>query len=51
VAAQTKIFDNLELGNIKSVYNSLQKKESVRELALIKAYESIKKLEKFKIII
>jgi hypothetical protein len=51
VAIQTKIFDNLELGNIKSVYTSLQKKEIVRELALIKAYESIKKLEKFKIII
>ncbi|RDC54153.1 hypothetical protein DU508_23255 [Pedobacter chinensis] len=51
VASQTKIFDHLELGNIKSVYSSFQKKEKVKELALIKAFNSIKKLEKFKIII
>lgn len=51
IASQTKIFDHLELGNIKSVYNSFQKKEKVKELALIKAFNSIKKLEKFKIIL
>lgn len=51
VASQTKIFDHLELGNVKSVYNSFQKKEKIKELALIKAFNSIKKLEKFKIII
>lgn len=49
IASQTKIFDHLELGNVKSVYNSLQKKESIKELALIKAYSSLKKLEKFNI--
>ena len=47
IAAQTKIFDNLELSNIKSVQNSITKKEQVKEQALIKAYESIKKLKKF----
>ncbi|GGH02697.1 AIPR family protein [Pedobacter zeae] len=51
VASQTKIFDHLELSNVKSVYNSFQKKEKVKELALIKAFNSIKKLEKFKIMI
>jgi len=47
VASQTKIFDNLELSNIKSVQTSLTKKEKIKEQALIKAYESIKKLKKF----
>lgn len=47
IATQTKIFDNLELSNIKSVQNSITKKEQVKEQALIKAYESIKKLKKF----
>ena len=48
---QTKIFDNLELANIKSVMNSTSKKEKIKEQALIKAYESIKKLKKFGIVI
>lgn len=47
VASQTKIFNNLELANVKSVQTSLVKKENVKEQALIKAYESIKKLKKF----
>lgn len=47
VASQTKIFNNLELANIKSVQISLTKKENIKEQALIKAYESIKKLKKF----
>ncbi|MCZ2394224.1 MAG: AIPR family protein [Chitinophagales bacterium] len=49
LASQTKIFDNLELANVKTVQTSLAKKEKVKEQALIKAYESIKKLKKFKI--
>lgn len=47
IANQTKIFNNLELSNIKSVHLSLAKKEKVKEQALIKAYQSIKTLEKF----
>jgi hypothetical protein len=47
LAKQTKIFNNLELSNVKSVQTSLAKKEKVREQALIRAYESIKKLKKF----
>lgn len=47
VANQTKIFNNLELSNVKSVQTSLAKKEKVKEQALIKAYESITKLRKF----
>lgn len=46
VANQTKIFNNLELANIKAVQTSLAKKDNVKEQALIKAYESIKKLSK-----
>ena len=49
VASQTKIFNNLELANLKAVQTSLAKKEKVKEQALIKAYESIKKLKKYKI--
>ncbi|MDM1503789.1 AIPR family protein [Myroides marinus] len=47
LATQTKIFNNLELANVKSVKNSLNKKEHIKEQALIKAYESIKKLKRF----
>lgn len=47
VARQTKIFNNLELANVKAVQTSLAKKEKVKEQALIRAYESIKKLKKF----
>ena len=51
IADQTKIFNYLELSNVKAVQTSLTKKEKVKEQALIKAYESIKKLKKFGIII
>ena len=51
LATQTKIFNNLELSNIKLVQISLTRKEKVKEQALIKAYESIKKLKKFGIVI
>lgn len=47
VASQTKVFDNLELANVKTIQNALAKKEKIKEQALIKAYESIKKLKKF----
>ena len=51
LASQTKIFDNLELANVKSVQTSLTKKENIKEQALIKAFQSLKKLKKFGIII
>lgn len=47
IATQTEIFNDLELSNVKSVQNSLTKNEKIKEQALIKAYESIKKLKKF----
>lgn len=51
LANQTKVFTNLELSNIKSVQSSLVRKEKVKEQALIRAFESIKKLKRFGIII
>lgn len=47
LANETNFFNNLELSNVKSVQISLSKKEKVKEQALIRAYESIKKLKKF----
>jgi hypothetical protein len=47
VANHTKVFDNLELANVKTVQISLLKKEKVKEQALLKCYESISKLVKF----
>ena len=47
IANQTKIFNNLELSNVKSVQTSLLKKEKVKEQALIRTYDSIMKLKKF----
>lgn len=47
VAGQTKIFNNLELANVKSVQTSISKKEIVKEQALVRCYESLKKLKKF----
>jgi len=49
IATQTKIFDYLEISNIKSVHNSLVKKDKVNVQATIRAYESIKKLKKYNI--
>jgi hypothetical protein len=51
VAGQTKIFNNLELANVKSVQIALSKKEKVKEQALIRAYESLKKLKRIGIYI
>ncbi|MBE7441207.1 MAG: hypothetical protein HS119_02000 [Flavobacteriales bacterium] len=45
--SQTKVFDNLELSNVKTVQIALAKKEKIKEQALIKAYESLKKLRKY----
>ena len=47
LANQTNIFDNLELANVESVQTSLFKKEKIKEQALIKAFESLKKLKRF----
>ena len=47
LATQTNLFNNLELANVKSVQTSLLKKTSVKEQAIIKAYESMQKLKKF----
>ncbi len=47
LATQTKIFNNLELANIKSVQVSLLKKDKVKEQSLIRAYDSLQKLKRF----
>jgi hypothetical protein len=47
LANQTKIFNNLELSNVKAVQTSLAKKDNVKEQALIKAYQTIQRLKKF----
>jgi hypothetical protein len=44
---QTKIFDNLELANLKSVQKSISKSETIKEVNIINALKSIKKLTKF----
>lgn len=47
LATQTSIFEYLELSNVKQVNTAFLRKESVKEQALIKCYESIQKLKKF----
>lgn len=47
LASQTKVFDNLELSNVKTVQIALVKKEKIKEQELFKAYESLKKLRKY----
>jgi hypothetical protein len=47
IANQTKIFNNLEHANMKAVQLAISKKEKIKEQGLIKAFESMKKLEKF----
>ncbi|WP_445718074.1 AIPR family protein [Flavobacterium sp.] len=44
---QTKIFDNLELSNLKSVQKSISKSEMVKEINILNALKSIKKLNKY----
>jgi hypothetical protein len=47
LASQTKIFNNLELENVKSIKSALTKKENIKEQSLIKAFNSLNKLKKF----
>lgn len=47
LATQTKIFNNLELANVKTIQISLSKKENIKEQAILKVYDSLKKLRKF----
>ncbi len=51
LASQTKIFNNLELENVKSIKSALTKKEKIKEQSLIKAFNSLNKLKKFGVII
>ncbi|MFL0353160.1 AIPR family protein [Xanthomarina sp. GH4-25] len=44
---QTKIFEYKELSNIKYTSSKLLKRESVKEKALLKCFESLKKVKKF----
>lgn len=48
---QTKIFDNLELANLKSVQKSISKSEIVKEVNIVNALKSIKKLNKFGVLV
>ncbi len=47
LSEKTKLMDHMELYNVKSVQNSILKKENIKDQALVKAYDSIKKLIKF----
>jgi hypothetical protein len=47
LSEQTKIFENNEFLNLKSVFKSISKNESIKEINLIKALDSIKKVSKF----
>lgn len=44
---QTKIFDNLELSNLKSVQKSINKNESLKEVNIVNALKSLAKLKKY----
>jgi hypothetical protein len=44
---QTKIFDNLELLNLKSVQKSISKNETIKEVNIVNALKSIKNLTKY----
>jgi hypothetical protein len=47
IGEQTKIFDNLELSNLKSVQKSISKNEIVKEVNIERALKSINKLSRF----
>jgi len=47
LAEQIKIFNNLELSNLKSIHNSIRKNEIIKEQSILKGFDSIKKLRKF----
>jgi hypothetical protein len=44
---QTKLFNNLELSNLKSISKGILNRERVKESGLKKAEESLLKLKKF----
>ena len=44
---QTKLFEYKELSNVKYVSSKLLRKDSVKESALIKCFDSLKKVKKF----
>ena len=46
-AEERHLFDTLELDNIKSIQTALIKKERIKEQSLIKAYQSLQKLQVF----
>lgn len=47
LATQTKLFTVPELGNVKSVKSAISKNEQIKEQSLIKAFESLLKLNRF----
>ena len=47
IGQQTQIYNNLELSNLKSIFNSFKNKEKPKEQSLIKAFESMKKVKRF----
>jgi hypothetical protein len=47
IGDQTKIFDNLELLNLKSVQKAILRNDLVKEVNLVKALESLKKINKY----
>jgi hypothetical protein len=47
IATQTSIFTQIELANVKSVQTLIFKKEIIKEQALIKCFDSLKKLKRF----
>ncbi|WP_336126836.1 AIPR family protein [Mesoflavibacter sp. CH_XMU1422-2] len=44
---QTKVFEYKELSNIKYTSTKLLKNDSVKEIAIVKCFESLKKIKKF----
>ena len=47
IGEKTKIFGHGELANIKSIRNSLNKNEIIKELSIEKGFLSLKKLSSF----
>ena len=47
LGTQTKIFNNLELANLRTVLNDIKNNETPKEQSLEKVFESINKLKKF----
>lgn len=47
LSTQTKLFDNLELANVKSIQRSIINNENIKPASLVKAHESLKKLKRY----